>query len=295
MNPASGNPCPVTVTFCTNVGSAYSGGSENYQWNFGGGTQTSGGALSGSANGPDYGGAGSNSALCPAGSNHRFYTVVYNSPGSYYPSVTIFSGGACATTTVPITICGALPVELLSFTGQYNSSGVVLLKWSTATESNNNFFTIERTIDGNTFEEIGRVATQAPGGNSTSQLEYSLIDENPVLNGTSYYRLKQTDVNGAEKTFQIISVTINNVTPGISIFPNPANESANIIFDASGSGKKYVRIYDNEGRIIREIEVNPANESTQTVSVDITDLNQGFYLVEVTGGDKILNGKLIRK
>ena len=66
----------------------------------------------------------------------------------------------------------------------------VLLNWSTASETNNDYFTIERSIDGINFRSV---LTKRGAGNSTSRRNYEAIDDNPI-EGQSYYRLKQTDV-----------------------------------------------------------------------------------------------------
>ncbi|MBK9285701.1 MAG: hypothetical protein IPM51_15495 [Sphingobacteriaceae bacterium] len=109
MNPPSGSPCPVTVTACSDVGNNYGGGPENYQWTFPGGVVTGGGALSGSANGSTYGGAGS-ATFCAGGAS---YTIVYNSPGTYNLGVDMVKGSDCAANTTPITVnCFILPIEL---------------------------------------------------------------------------------------------------------------------------------------------------------------------------------------
>lgn len=94
-----------------------------------------------------------------------------------------------------------LPVELLSFTGKkVNASNE--LKWSTLTEKNNDYFTIEKSQNGENFEVVGIVNG---AGNSTNLNEYSLNDYN-FRNGINYYRLKQTDFDGKSKYSDLISI-----------------------------------------------------------------------------------------
>lgn len=113
----------------------------------------------------------------------------------------------------------SLPVELLNFSAVLNK-GKVDLNWSTRTEVNNRYFTIERSADGINFSNYLTQNTKAPGGNSTVKLDYLKTDESPLA-GTSYYRLKQTDNNGKNKTFNIVSVSAlqNGVT--FIVRPNP--------------------------------------------------------------------------
>ena len=98
-----------------------------------------------------------------------------------------------------------LPIELLYFKGSvYNSDNI--LHWSTASEDNNDYFTIEKTKDGIDWEIVTR---ESGAGNSSNQLYYSLVDEN-VESIINYYRLKQTDYDGKFKYSDIISIDNRN-------------------------------------------------------------------------------------
>lgn len=96
---------------------------------------------------------------------------------------------------------GSLPVELVSFDAQ-NEGPAVRLTWTTATEQNNDFFTLERSSDGLYFEPF---ATVNGAGNSSFTIDYNHLDEDP-LSGLSYYRLKQTDFDGKFSYSDIVPV-----------------------------------------------------------------------------------------
>jgi hypothetical protein len=100
----------------------------------------------------------------------------------------------------------ALPVEFLFFTASLNNQKQVVLNWATASELNNDFFTIERSVDGLTWEVVDLV-----NGSGTTSLrnDYSTIDPRPY-SGLSYYRLKQTDFDGAFEYADIVSVFNGN-------------------------------------------------------------------------------------
>lgn len=98
-----------------------------------------------------------------------------------------------------------LPIELISFNG-YCNTNTVILKWSTSSETNNNFFTVEKSNNGISFDQIGTINGS---GNSTSNNNYSFIDYNPY-DGVGYYRLKQTDYDGNSEYFNIVSVSSCN-------------------------------------------------------------------------------------
>ncbi|MBP7262084.1 MAG: hypothetical protein KBB37_12445, partial [Bacteroidia bacterium] len=136
-----------------------------------------------------------------------------------------------------------LPIVLVDFDGS-NVGNANVLNWTTATELNNDYFTIERSLDGKSYEEIGTVAG---AGQSSTLLNYEYTDAQPYL-GTNYYRLKQTDYNGAFDYSNVISIKVNgNFEMGYP-YPNPVvnNVSMNIL--SANSGITYLRIFDMTGR-----------------------------------------------
>jgi len=103
--------------------------------------------------------------------------------------------------------CGvALPIELISFEAKMNDNKQVDIFWATASEQNNDFFTIERSTDGLNWEIV---TTVAGAGNSINRIDYHAYDARPV-SGISYYRLKQTDFDGAFEYSYIVSVFNGN-------------------------------------------------------------------------------------
>ncbi len=101
------------------------------------------------------------------------------------------------------TPCGPLPITLMKFEGEFKDN-VVLLTWSTASEQNNDYFYIEKSLDGFTWTRI----IEKPGhGNSSTQIDYNAIDNQPFL-GINYYRLTQVDYDGQKETFDIIAINV---------------------------------------------------------------------------------------
>lgn len=133
-----------------------------------------------------------------------------------------------------------LPVELLFFDAKLKDR-TVDLTWQTASEHNNDYFSIERSQDGTNFEVI----TIVPGaGNSTDLLSYYSKDPNPY-EGTSYYRLKQTDYDGAFEYSPIIVVQLSE-EGAISIFPNPSSNGTVTFSSSNPIGK--LTIYAADGK-----------------------------------------------
>ena len=113
-----------------------------------------------------------------------YWSAVTNEGDKYYNN-----NGNNYIATLTVTI---LPVELTQFAAKANDESVSI-DWSTVSESNSDYFKVERSIDGSNFDAIGKVKAQ---GNSVEQINYSFIDEDPVQ-GINYYRLRQVDLDGS--------------------------------------------------------------------------------------------------
>lgn len=136
-----------------------------------------------------------------------------------------------------------LPIELTSFTGT-KLGRTNELKWTTATESNNDFFTIEKTNDGLCFELVG---IEDGAGNSTTELRYSMMDDN-VKQEINYYRLKQTDFDGTQKYSGYISIDNRPVLKEITSTTNILGEEVNQYY------RGVVIIHYSDGSCIKVIQ-----------------------------------------
>lgn len=114
----------------------------------------------------------------------------------------------------------SLPIELIYFEAHINGDKVVI-SWATATEINNDYFVIEKTINGFDFTEV--IITDG-AGNSNSTITYFEVDFSPWA-GVSYYRLKQVDFDGTFSYSPLVAIDFNGIDgPGIELFPNPVQE-----------------------------------------------------------------------
>ena len=173
-----------------------------------------------------------------------------------------------------------IPVELAAFTAAYNG-GKVNIKWQTATETNNLGFGIERSMNKNDWQNIGFIK----GAGTSSEIHnYSFADLKPA-EGKSYYRLKQTDLDGTVKYSSIVEV--NTTAPAqFSLsqnYPNPFNPSTVIKYSIPVSGHITLKVYDVLGRLASTLvnEEKPAGE----YSVDYkTNLSSGIYYYTLTSG-----------
>jgi hypothetical protein len=185
-----------------------------------------------------------------------------------------------------------LPIELLSFSAVPNNNKVDL-KWETATETNNAYFTIEKSKDGANFTKL----IDVPGaGNSTSQKDYYESDYQPYT-GTSYYRLKQTDENGNYKYYPMQSVSFSmNLKQNISFGPNPlieANQGLNAQVDGYQNQEVLVVLRDINGREMFS-KVLITVEDSKLVAIDETsNIPTGEYIIVATSNGSIYNQKII--
>ncbi|MFC2111619.1 lamin tail domain-containing protein, partial [Bacteroidota bacterium] len=144
---------------------------------------------------------------------------------------------------------GNLPIELLKFEAKYNGKSVDL-SWSTATETNNDYFTIERSTDAVNYKIAGNLKG---AGNSNSILNYDYNDDTS-LSGTVYYRLKQTDYDGKFEYFPPVAVRITSAVENqisINSFgPNPFNNTFFVEFNTQSQEAMEVYLYNIKGQIV---------------------------------------------
>lgn len=170
-----------------------------------------------------------------------------------------------------------LPIELTNFT--VNCNGNQVLSWSTASEINNDYFTVQRSDDGVSFRDIGQVN----GAGTSSQLHnYSFIDPQPV-SGIAYYRLKQTDFNGASTFSKIVAgATCGDMNDYIDAY-NSGN-GITITVNVGQATDYTVTVFDDRGRIMINRGISAA-EGANNFLLDGIIPATGVYLVKVTGND----------
>lgn len=197
-----------------------------------------------------------------------------------------FSDGVTYTTSVASTsaLNTLFPVELLHFRAEPQGKAIYL-RWATATETNNDYFQVERSADGKKFNLVG---TRIPGAGTTQEEQrYELIDESP-LSGLSYYRLKQVDYDGRFEYSDIVSVHWEKSEAALQLFPNPVREKFHAIWPGIGQVEK-ARLLSLE---CRELPVAFQIQGNQ-VEADISSLPEGIYLLELTAGRRRLQERVL--
>jgi hypothetical protein len=169
-------------------------------------------------------------------------------------------------------------VEFLSFEGKPNQRKVDLT-WTTASERNSDYFEVQRSVDGENYEALGRVQAM---GNSQNTTAYSFVDEAPY-SGINYYRLKQVDMSGEAMETERISVLFRRVGMPIELYPNPAKESISVSFETAFEGAAQWRILDMSGRIVERGSTSVSN-GTNRVDLSLNRVETGSYMLELLDG-----------
>ncbi len=182
-----------------------------------------------------------------------------------------------------------LPVSWLDFTATGIDNKKVNVNWSTATEINNEGFTIERSADGKNFTALAFIAG---AGNSNSIRDYSFIDEHP-LSGISYYRIMQTDVNKNYTFSNTESVVMNALDLTFNVFPNPSSGELYLSNILSGE-EIQINLYDMSGRVILSKSVSGSGEKDVVTILDAgSNIGKGIYLITISSNSKALQRKVV--
>jgi len=194
-----------------------------------------------------------------------------------------FSAFAC---NCPALFCSeitSLPVELLYFNARA-AGDLVFLNWSTQTEENNDFFTIERSKDGYDWTVIAEI----PGaGFSNDMLDYEFTDMSPTT-GWNYYRLKQTDYDGQFEYFDVVGVLLGASENGPQLYISRQGTEyvANVSIAAS---QATLVIYNANGLLIQRETLYGKDVINTTIPIRST--HTGLHIVKLMGSDQ----QLVRK
>ena len=181
-----------------------------------------------------------------------------------------------------------LPVTLTSFTAKKEAKAIEL-KWNTASEQNNSHFDVQRSADGVTFSNLGKVNG---AGNSTAPLAYYFKDNSPA-SGTNYYRLSQVDFDGKTTLSNPVSVNLGfgKSTMQVYALPNSSNVIVNILTGQASKGQ--IIIYSVNGQKVCEIAVS-LGKGNNDISVNLISADKGIFIIKYSSSDIQLTQKFIR-
>jgi len=193
-----------------------------------------------------------------------------SAPGAVTTTSTSFSSTMKGLTIGAI----ALPVELYYFQARRSEEDKVNLSWGTLSETNNDFFAIERSNDGVNFRTIGKVE----GAGEASITQSYKYEDSALVNGTYYYRLRQVDYDGTFEYSNIEIVEIDRKSP-YEVFPTLFTHEVNILTSSKAISTTF-DIVDVFGRLVKQGEI----VNNEVNSLAVNDLSAGSYFIRLSDG-----------
>jgi len=193
------------------------------------------------------------------------------------------SFGALNADTSTSVECFITPITLASFTAELASDSAVL-KWTTLSEENNDFIEIQRSFNGLTWQKIGEVDGQGTVSDITN---YEFEDKN-VINGTTFYQLKQFDFDGTSSLSDIVSITTDQLT---DLEIGSANRRA-INLSTSLEGNASYKVYNSMGELIATADF-VAIKGNQSLYFRSGEIASGFYIIQVEISDQVITKKFV--
>ena len=214
------------------------------------------------------------------GSNTVLVTPTVTALGS---GTTVFTGSFTGFSRFFLADAGVvLPVNLTDFTAVLNTQQNTELSWTTGSEQNNRQFDVETSRDGMNFVLSGVVASK---GNSSTPQQYEYLHIKPQQ-GITWYRLKQTDLDGNYTYSKIISLNMNKELVKTFVYPVPAKDKITIYF-GTVTTQSEIEIFSADMKIVQHERVNGLSVKKE---LDISDLPNGVYFIRLLDGtsNKIL-------
>jgi len=178
------------------------------------------------------------------------------------------------------------PVELISFNALKQNKSV-MLEWQTASELNNDYFDIERSLDNRQWSSIGKLKGN---GTTNTLINYQFTDALALLNKTKnlYYRLRQIDYDGKSNLSDVRVLNINESENEIYVYPNPSIDFINLDLTNSDTKISSIKILNVQGQIISEQKI--LNQINQ---ISTSNLSEGIYLLQMISDNGVLIKKII--
>jgi len=203
--------------------------------------------------------------------------------------ITVSDANGCTGDFTKNIQCEKLPIELITYKGEAINEGN-LLKWETATEFNNDYFTLESSANGYDFKSISTIA-----GNGTTSLpkQYSYLDTE-FESDLTYYRLSQTDFDGTSQIVGVVLISRNREAELeiMSIEPVPAESYINITYNNAFDVVE-VSLYNNAGQLVVSELVN-SGLALNRIQLNVANLSTGMYLLKIQSGNKIITEKVLK-
>lgn len=181
-----------------------------------------------------------------------------------------------------------LPIELINFNA-INNKDVIELTWATASETNNDYFEIQKSKDAQSWNIIGKVQG---AGFSSSEIKYNFDDKDP-FSGINYFRLKQVYFDRKFEYSKIIQVNYSKIFDSnqLTIYPNPVENIVNINIENNNSEFVKIEILDFMGRTVKSLNISDLKLNSN-MELDLSELSSAIYLIKFQFENEVLFRKI---
>ena len=184
-----------------------------------------------------------------------------------------------------------LPIELSSFAASC-SGNAVDVKWTTASEKNNDYFILEKSYDAVNFSEIARISG---AGTSIEEHNYAFTDYE-YYGGVMYYRLQNVDYDGKRSVSEIIDVRCTNdyLEPEVTVYPNPFTSNLNLSLVNFANMPATIEIFDIMGTLVMTKNIDATGNVYETV-LNLDNLSAATYTIRVRTADFVINKRVVKQ
>jgi hypothetical protein len=192
-----------------------------------------------------------------------------------------------------IAVTAPLPVTLLSFKASKTTAGDALLDWKVKEDAMTAGYTIERSLDGQYFTQIGTVSAKADM--QVAEQVYQYTDKQfASLNGKVYYRLRVANKDQSLQYSDIAMLQNGEASNNISVFPNPVNHDLFVHFNNDPAATYQISITDVLGKTVWQQDYQKLNGASR-LSIPVSSYASGMYYISITDGTEISTHKFIKK
>jgi hypothetical protein len=176
-----------------------------------------------------------------------------------------------------------LPVELIQFSGTCENYNIIL-SWSTASESNSDYFAVERSVDGLNWRIVAKVTA---AGNSQSLLNYGVLLSKTSYVGDNYFRLQQFDIDGSNQKYMPILLDCEDKKEMLSVSPNPSNGNFVIALHSTEAHLSKIEVIDFLGKtkFLKTVEIIKGFNQFFINE----EISAGMYVIKITANDEMLH------
>ncbi|MFT3937078.1 MAG: T9SS type A sorting domain-containing protein [Chitinophagaceae bacterium] len=210
-----------------------------------------------------------------------------NLSGSYNMVLEYYQNGGYSRVSFNMSVNSLLPVKLVSFAANISSPEKTQLNWTITEAANFKNFTVQRSIDGNSFSNVQAIAAQ--NSNSSATQNYTYTDTHAAIN-TIYYRLAMTDIDGTVTYSNIIRLD-NETTSTVKVYPTLVENKSVYVESGKAINHAKATVYDMNGRKLIE-QVLENVQGRQSIALN-AGVKSGTYIVSVTDGTTQLAKQII--